>query len=384
MNEAATARPWPRKRPLALVLQGGGALGAYQTGVYAALCEQDLAPFWIAGTSIGAINAALIAGNAPDCALERLDAFWTEISTPDPLAPPDSLVPLRQAYNFWSAQLTAAAGQPGFFRPRLLPPLAPVIPEARIDPAAISFYDTSPLKATLERLVDFDRINSRAIKLSLGAVDVETGETVYFDNHRQKLGPEHVMASGALPPAFPPVEIEGRLYWDGGIVSNTPLDAVLDKPPGHDLLVLMVDLWDPRGKPPTNLIEMQARLKNIAYASRSSRHVQLFNEINRLRGLIHDLHMALPERERRESEKRVSGLGCPHQVDILHLVYREAPYELASKDYEFSRSSVARHRAEGYAQATGVLTERGWCAPAPEPGAVRILEAAPLPSAVPR
>ncbi len=380
MNVTVRPSTQRKRRELVLVLQGGGALGAFQVGAYAALCEQDLRPDWIAGTSIGAINAAIIAGNPPERAHERLDEFWTLVATPDPLAPPPGLVLLREAYNFWSAQQAAATGQPGFFVPRVLPPFA--APPGT--PAATSFYDTSPLKSTLEQLVDFDRINARKARLSLGAVEVETGKIVYFDNHRDKITAEHVMASGALPPAFPAVAIGGKSYWDGGIVSNTPLEALRDVPVEQDRLVVVVDLWDPRGPAPKTLLDVQARLKNITYASRANLHIRNDTNINELRALVHRLYQKLPEgADDGALWVQVETLGCPHVIDILHLVYEEAKFELASKDYEFSRSSVARHREQGYVQAKRMLIERGWCAPAEQPAEVRIHEAEPLPEAQP-
>ncbi len=368
-----------RSRPLALVLQGGGALGAFQVGAYQALAEQELRPFWIAGTSIGAINAAIIAGNPPEQAFERLDEFWTLVATPDPGAPPDSLVALRRAYNYWSAQQAALTGQPGFFTPRVVPWMA--MPPGT--PAATSYYDTSPLLATLKRLVDFDRINARETRLSLGAVEVTTGETVYFDNHDCKIGPEHVMASGALPPGFPAIEIGGKAYWDGGIVSNTPLAAVLDKPPHEDLLCFVVDLWEPCGPVPATVLEVEARRKNITLASRTRQHVYSLRKINELRSMIDVLYEKLPKTGRdAELSRKVRDMGCPHLIDILHLVYEQAAFEICSMDYEFSRSSVARHRTQGYEQAKRILVERGWCAPSPLPAEVRLHESPHLPKAV--
>lgn len=378
MNESVAPPARPKNRPLALVLQGGGALGAYQVGAYAALCERGLAPRWLAGTSIGAINAAIIAGNGPERAHERLDEFWTAISTPDPFAPPASLAGARQVYNFWSAQQAALVGQPGFFAPRAVPPFAGPPGGS----SATSFYDMGPLKGTLERLVDFDRINAREVRLSLGAVELDTGRTVYFDNHERKIVTDHVLASCALPPAFAAVRIEGQLYWDGGIVSNTPLDAILDTPPGRDWLIFVVDLWDPRGPEPKTLIEVEARLKNIAYASRATQNIRAFNRINELRRLVARLYREMPPDADSEGlGRQVQALGCPHATDILHLVYEEAAFELASKDYEFSRSSVRRHREQGYAQARRLLEERGWCAPASRGDAVRVFESEPLPKA---
>ncbi|HUC63744.1 MAG TPA: patatin-like phospholipase family protein [Alphaproteobacteria bacterium] len=378
MNEIANVLPTGKTRPLALVLQGGGALGAFQVGAYQALHENDLHPNWIAGTSIGAINAAIIAGNPLGKRLERLESFWSRISTPDPLAPSSQIRALRQVYNFWSAQRTALTGQPGFFTPRPVPPYA--IPSGA--PGSTSYYDTSPLKSTLERLVDFDRINAREVRLSLGAVRLDTGQTEYFDNHRQKIGPEHVMASGALPPAFPAIEIDGIHYWDGGVASNTPIETILDMPPHADMLILVVDLWDPRGHMPENLTEVEAKLKNVTYASRAAQHIHAFEQINRLRRVVHSLYMKIPPEARDAMcEEQLESYGCPHAIDILHLVYRSPDYELASKDYEFSASSVARHRAQGYAQAESVLVERGWCAPASQEAEVRIYESKPLPAA---
>ncbi len=381
MNETSLPPQHHSERKVALVLQGGGALGAFQVGAYRALCERKLEPAWLAGTSIGAINAAIIAGNERSRAHERLDEFWRAISTPDPLAPPAQLSDLRKLYSFWSAQSTVFAGQPNFFTPRPFPSLA-ILPG---EPGATSFYDTRPLRRTLEQIVDFDRINARKVRLSLGAVEVETGRTIYFDNHERKLGPEHVMASGALPPAFPPVAIDGTLYWDGGIVSNTPLEAILGSPPEEDWLILVVDLWDPTGPAPKTLLDVESRVKDITYASRATHHIHSFNRISELRALIDRLYRKLPPNADDEGLwLQVQALGCPHAIDILHLVYEQAAFELASKDYEFSRSSVERHLAEGYAQAHRLLEAHGWCAPAPAPGIVRVYENEPLPAAKPR
>jgi NTE family protein len=381
MNDTARLQSLAKGRTVALVLQGGGALGAFQVGAYEALCTQKLRPSWIAGTSIGAINGAIIAGNTPAKALERLDDFWRSISTPDAVAPADDIGALRQIFSFWSAQQSVLTGQPGFFTPR---PITPLLAPAG-GPAATSFYDTSPLKHTLERLVDFDRINAREVRLSLGAVEVDTGRQIYFDNHVQKIGPEHVMASGALPPAFPAVCVDGRLYWDGGIVSNTPLDALMATPPTSDLLILMVDLWNPRGKAPTTMIEVQARLKDVTYASRATYQIHAYEKISMLRQMVDKLYKKLPPGPDADALWfEVASHGCPHTVDIVHLIYEEASYELPSRDYEFSRSSVARHREQGLCQAAQMLVRRGWCTPAAQPDSVRIYEAEPLPEARPR
>ncbi|MGH7124603.1 MAG: patatin-like phospholipase family protein [Stellaceae bacterium] len=249
MNDTSS-RPTPLVRvdrsllpaKVALVLQGGGALGAYQVGAYQALDEAGYEPDWFAGTSIGAINAAIMAGNPRERRLEQLEAFWARICRPVPFAPADGLS--RRLFNTWSAWQTTALGQPGFFEPRPVNPFLSVPGTTQ----AISYYDTTALRATLESLIDLDRVNSGAQRLSLGAVNVRTGEQVYFDTLRQKLGYEHIMASGALPPAFPPVEIEGEWYWDGGIVSNTPLDVVIEQLPRRSTLCFMIDLFDAGGR----------------------------------------------------------------------------------------------------------------------------------------
>src|SRR5215217_1213261 len=238
----------PARAQSVLVLQGGGALGSYQAGAYQALCHHDFEPEWIAGISIGAVNAAIIAGNAREKRVDRLKEFWEMVSSPvswNPLMAGDGA---RSAFNETSAALIATFGVPGFFMPRLPP--APLWPPG--SPQSQSYYDTAPLKKTLERLVDFDRINDLKTRLSVGAVGVTSGNFRYFDNFQfrklgKKIGPEHVMASGALPPGFPSIEIEGEHYWDGGIASNTPLDYVLEEEANRDLLIFQVDLFSARG-----------------------------------------------------------------------------------------------------------------------------------------
>ncbi len=255
---------------VALVLQGGGALGAYQAGVYEALAEAGIYPDWVAGISIGAINCALIAGNAPEARVDKLRAFWEEI-TSNPLssgcewttAPSGDAA--RLWLNQWSASVALIAGSPGFFTPRCPPPW--LYPAGAAN--ATSLYDTNELRTTLERLVDFDRLNAAAIRLSVGAVNVRSGNFVYFDTQTHTIGPDHIMASGALPPGFPPIEIEGEQYWDGGLVSNTPLDWVVESQPHFDTLAFQVDLWSARGELPRTLVEVSTRQKEIQYSSRT-------------------------------------------------------------------------------------------------------------------
>jgi NTE family protein len=245
---ASATRPRPPFECIALVLQGGGALGAYQAGVYEALAEADLHPDWIAGISIGAINGALIAGNAPKARVDRLRAFWERV-TDKPCFDwgERSFWASSDAARRWLNQVSAcsalASGASGFFTPRFTAPW--LHPPGST--AATSFYDTSRLKQTLEELVDFDRINAQRLRFSVGAVNVRSGNFVYFDTATHPIGPEHIMASAALPPGFPAVEIEGEHYWDGGLVSNTPLQWIADSRPHFDTLAFQVDLWNAHG-----------------------------------------------------------------------------------------------------------------------------------------
>ncbi len=249
-----------------LVLQGGGALGSYQAGAYQALCHHDFEPEWVAGISIGAINAAIIAGNPREKRVKRLKEFWEMVSCPVPWSPITSDDRERSYFNETNAALVATFGAPGFFTPRLPP--APLWPQG--SPQSQSYYDTGPLRVTLEHLVDFDRINDLKTRLSVGAVSVTTGNFRYFDNFEfkklgKKIGPEHIMASGALPPGFPSIVIEGEHFWDGGIASNTPLDYVLDEDVTDDLLIFQVDLFSARGPLPTSLLEAAEREKDIRF-----------------------------------------------------------------------------------------------------------------------
>ena len=327
----------------ALVLQGGGALGAYQAGVYAALSETDLQPQWIAGVSIGAINAALIAGNAPEKRVDRLREFWHLVSS-GPAQRLPAWLGDRAAQNQWSALMASLVGIPGFFEPRYSPSLL-------LGAAAplLSYYDTAPLRLTLERLIDFDRINACEARFSVGAVDVRTGNSVYFDNTRQRIGPEHIMASGALPPGFAPVTIDGEDYWDGGIVSNTPLQYVLDiHPRSEPLVVLQVDLFNARGEMPHTLAGVMERQKDITYSSRTRMNTDALAANLNLQQAIADLISKLPARLRNDpSVLAVQAELTHHPIDIFHLIYRDKPYELESKDYEFSRAAVEEHWEAG-------------------------------------
>src|SRR4030088_3533566 len=291
-----TPPPTPATARRVLVLQGGGALGSYQAGAYQALCHQDFEPEWVAGISIGAINAAIIAGNPRETRVERLKEFWEMVSAPVPWHPVTSGDRGRSLFNEASAALIATFGVPGFFRPRLPP--APLWPQG--SPQSQSYYDTAPLHATLERLVDFDRINDLKTRLSVGAVSVTTGNFKYFDNFEfkklgKKIGPEHIMASGALPPGFPSIVIDDEHFWDGGIASNTPLDYVLDEETREDLLIFQVDLFSARGPLPETLLEAAEREKDIRFSSRTRMNTDKNKKIHDARKALRDLLSKLPD-----------------------------------------------------------------------------------------
>lgn len=337
---------------VALLLQGGGALGAYQAGVYEALAEANLQPDWIAGISIGAINAAIIAGNAPEVRVDRLRAFWDEI-TGNPFAGVDpSLAKLvargdaaRQAVNQSSALAALTMGAPGFFTPRI--PIPWLNPAGTVE--ATSYYDTTPLRATLERLVDFDRLNTGTTRLSVGAVNVRSGNFAYFDNKTRELGVEHVIASGALPPGFPPVEIEGEWYWDGGLVSNTPLQWLVEQEPRQDTLAFQVDLWSAHGALPSTIAEVATRQKEIQYSSRTRANTDRVKYSQRMRNMVADLLEKLPAELRATEEVQKLCAASRRKVfNIVHLIYRARNYEGQSKDYEFSRLSMQDHWRAGY------------------------------------
>ena len=344
MSNSETPPANPRNQDItfarrALVLQGGGALGAYQAGVYAGAHERHKEVDWVAGVSIGAINAALIAGNAPERRIDRLKEFWYLVSSGLPQQLP-SWAGGREWQNQFSAASAALLGIPGFFQPRATPTLL-----LGANAPLLSYYDTEPLRATLERLVDFDRINDCGTRFSVGAVNVRTGNSIYFDNTVHRIGPEHIMASGALPPGFAPVHIDGEDYWDGGIVSNTPLQYVLDTHPRDEsLLVLQVDLFSARGAMPRTLGETLERQKDITYSSRTRMNTDVLAANMNLQQAIADLMARLPEQFRDDPSVAAVRAELTHEpIEIVHLIYRNKPYELESKDYEFSRASVEEH-----------------------------------------
>ena len=339
----------PAKAMPVLVLQGGGALGSYQAGAYQALCHHDFEPEWLAGISIGAINAAIIAGNDPEKRVGRLKEFWEMVSAPVPWNPIIAGDRGRTVFNETSAALIATFGVPGFFTPRLPP--GPLWPPG--SPQSQSYYDTAPLRKTLEHLVDFDRINDLKTRLSVGAVGVTSGNFRYFDNVEfrklgKKIGPEHIMASGALPPGFPSIEIEGEHYWDGGIASNTPLDYVLDEEIRKDLLIFQVDLFSARGPLPTSLLEAVEREKDIRYSSRTRMNTDKNKQVHNARKAVRELIGKLPEDLKNDPSVAILREAAKENtVTVVHLIYRSKNYESSSKDYDFSHVGMVEHWGAG-------------------------------------
>jgi NTE family protein len=341
---------------IALVLQGGGALGAYQAGVYEALAESGIEPDWIAGISIGGINGAIIAGNPPNTRVDRLRKFWTQVTSEAPwdwfgwgAATGDGA---RNLLNHASANLALTQGAKGFFAARLASPWLQA--SGRLE--ATSFYDTRELKRTLERLVDFDRLNAGSFRFSVGAVNVRSGNFVYFDTTTHAIKPEHVMASAALPPGFPPVEIEGEHYWDGGLVSNTPLQWVVESEPRRDTLAFQVDLWSARGGFPRSMLDVITREKEIRYSSRTRAGTDQFKHIQKLRRAAAGLLEQLPDHLKNSPEARLLGTVANRKVfNIIHLIYSGRNYEGHSKDYDFSRASMEEHWRAGYHDARRTL-----------------------------
>ena len=357
-GQKVSARAASYDKKVALVLQGGGALGSYQAGVYEALSTSQYLPDWVAGISIGAINAAIIAGNAPAQRVERLQAFWEGITAPPSLWP--ALSSAIAGENHRTSSLNALMfGQPGFFAPRpAMQWLLGVTPT--------SYYDTSALRDTLERLVDFDRINAGEARLSLGAVNVRTGNFVYFDNARMTIRPEHVMASGALPPGFPAVEIDGEHYWDGSLVSNTPLQYVLESIPRLSRLIFQVDLFHARGCQPTDLEEVREREIDIRYSSRTRAITDVLRTMHDVRHNINRLWDRLPEHLRNTQEARfLYDFGCLTTMDVVQLIYRPTDPQGHSKDYDFGRTTMRTRWAQGLSDAQATLLASPWLAPMP-------------------
>jgi NTE family protein len=362
MNEPRRPSRGPQR--IALVLQGGGALGSYQAGVFQALDEQGFCPEWVVGTSIGAINASIIAGNRAEERLDRLHAFWDSVKQLD-LLPVEQLPRLAPRANTRLATLEALLrGVPGFFTPRWFNPFAcglPVVPEEA------SFYDTQALGEKLAGLVDFSLLRAAdATRLTVSAMRVTSGEMVCFDNKTGAVELAHVMASCALPPGFPPVRIDSELYWDGGLYSNTPLEIVLDDEPRVDTLCFMVDLWRAEGPEPRTFEQVETRRKDVTFASRSHRHIESYRRMHNLRNAVRALYRRLPAEARADPEmKALAALGCDTTMHVVWLPYSGQDWYMTAKDINFSGGSIDWRWQQGYRDAARVCAEAAWEAPQP-------------------
>jgi NTE family protein len=358
-SDVSSSQPWRPERcqRVALVLQGGGALGAYQAGVYQALHEVNIEPDWVSGVSIGAINSAIIAGNPPNRRLKQLRTFWERITERKIWAyTPDGDI-FRKARNATSSMMTMTYGQPGFFGPRFPNPWMSLAGAQ----SATSFYDSTPLKETLLELVDFGVLNDQQVRFSVGAVNVLTGNFIYFDNAHDEIIPEHIMASGALPPALPMVKIGTDHFWDGGIVSNTPLQHLLDQDDSLNALVFQVDLFSARGVLPRDIQDVLARHKDIMYSSRTRYNTDVYRRIHSWKVRLHQALSKIPEDQRSDDDRRLLGeLGDLPEITILQLIYQQKAYEGHAKDYEFSGTSMREHWQSGYEDTRRTLSRKDW------------------------
>ena len=338
---------------IVLVQQGGGALGAYQLGVYQALHESGVEPDWIIGTSIGAINGAIIAGNPFERRWTRLRQFWDRMAILGVRDPGPA--------RFWEGLTnfrTLVLGIPGFFEPN---PSAGWGPMAQVGVERASYYLTHGLRETLDQLVDFDHLVQCKPRLTVGAVGVRTGTMCYFDSREQRLGPEHIVASGALPPAFPAVRIGDEPYWDGGIFSNTPIEAVLDDMPRRDSVIFTVNLWNPAGPEPKSLWDVQSRQKEIQYASRLDSHLMRQTQIHRLRHVVREFEQLLPA-SIRDSERcrALAAWGCSTVMHVVRLTAPRLPNDDITSDIDFTRDGIELRREAGYRDGMQALRQQPW------------------------
>jgi NTE family protein len=360
MDTAANTPPLLDKAKLGqvvLVFQGGGALGAYQAGVYQALQEAGVEPDWVIGTSIGAINAALIAGNAPGQRLERMREFWARV-THSRAVQFAGMIPGLGALA--ANAMTVANGLDAFFRPN---PWAFLGMQTPLGPELAGYYSTDPLEKTLTGLLDGDLLNAGRPRLTVGAANVQTGQMRYFDSREDVLTVRHIMASGALPPAFPAVRIDGELYWDGGILSNTPVEAVFDDKPRRSGVVFAVHMWAPNGPEPGSIWSVLSRQKDLQYSSRAITHIARQKQIHKLRHIIAMLADKLPPDVRATNEAReLAAYGCPTQMHVIRLLSPPLAGEDHAKDIDFSPLGIRTRWDAGYAHTARLLAQAPWTA----------------------
>lgn len=358
--------------------QGGGALGSYQVGVFAGLREAGYEPNWLVGTSIGAINAAIIAGNKPKDAINQLKSFWDMLAQPIMSLPfSDNDIHIRRLQNFWSAYITSFTGEPGFFTPKIIDHPFYI---TNSTPDKISFYDWSDLKTTLEKFIDFDLINKKLIRLSLCAIEVESGQLVIFDNAKEKITADHVMASCALPPGFPAVKINDKYYWDGGMNASTPMQLFLENSMGKSCLCFSMQLFDSYGLLPTSLDDVLKRKKDITFASQYRRSIQTFRDMHNLKRALGKLLDELPDNQKNNTYFRsICKIAHSSQLNFVRFHYKARPIDLSSKDYEFSQQSVTEHMDNGYSDAKSALKNPPWLKPIPENIGIVVHEVSDVP-----
>ena len=354
-HQAVEAFRRERNGQVVLVLQGGGALGAYQVGVYQALHEAGVEPDWIIGTSIGAINASLIAGNAPENRMARLGEFWSRMEQRSAWNLVPAWTGIPGTLSYWS---TILGGIPGFFEAHAPAFWGPGVP---LGAEQAGFYSTAPLRRTLGELVDFELINRCGMRLTVGAANVRTSMMRYFDTRSMPMTVEHIMASGALPPAFPAVRIDGELYWDGGILSNTPTEVVFEDNPRRNSLIFAVHLWNPEGAEPNTILDVLNRHKDIQYSSRIASHVARQQQAHRLRHIISELIDRLPEDARKNAAVReLAGYGCRTQMHVVRLLAPQLEAENHTRDIDFSPSGIRARWECGYDAARRALGLAAW------------------------
>jgi len=360
-----------------LLLQGGGALGAYHAGVYEGLAEAGVTPTWLVGISIGAVNSAIIAGNPPEQRLERLRIFWDRVSANIPMNPLPWLEKVLPHLGRMSIAHVATFGIPGFFKPRIPPPIFP----GKGTPDTLSFYETAPLRSTLEELVDFDLINRGAVRLSLGAVNVRTSESVYFDNRKTRIGPDHVLASGALPPGFPGVKIDGEYYWDGGIVSNSPLTYIFDEKPMTTALIIVVNLFNALGAMPTNMDEVMERVKDIQFSSKQRLNTQRVKEHLEMKAALGRVLAKLPPELKADPDVlKIAPLYDNREWTIAHLNNLRPSRVGQAKDVEFTPIAVKERWEGGLEDVRRSVASLDWVQPIHDMAGVRVFFLPPMTS----
>jgi NTE family protein len=345
------------KRPMqvVLVLQGGGALGSYQVGVYQALHEAGIEPNWIIGTSIGAINASLIAGNRIEHRMAQVEEFWRRMQREPQWMFPTVWPGAYEAQCYWA---TLLGGLPGFFTPN---PLAFCGPHYPLGAEQAGFYSTAPLEKTLNELVNFSLLACCKPRLTVGAANVRTSEMRYFDTSKSELTVKHIIASGALPPAFPAVRIDGEFYWDGGILSNTPTEAIFDDYPRRNSLIFAVHMWSPQGSEPETIWEVLHRHKDIQYSSRVASQIARQQQVHRLRHVITELAKHVPEAAREsEAVQDLVGYGCLTQMHVVHLLAPPHENDNHTKDVDFTPSGIRRRWEAGYEDMRRALERKPW------------------------